>query len=152
MLRQQILSDLKDAMKSGDTEKRDVLRMLDSMVKNAEIEKGKRESGLNDEEIVEVLRRAIKQRKESAYQYQKGGREDLSEKEKAEAEILSKYLPEQMGGEELRAVIAGAIEESGAKDKSGMGKVMGIVMGKVKGKADGNEVRKMVEEIFNSPK
>lgn len=152
MLKQKILSDLKDAMKSGDKEKRDVLRMFDSMVKNVEIEKGKREDGLNDEEIIEVLSRAIKQRKESAEQYRKGGREDLAEKEKSEAEILSKYLPEQMSEEDLKKVIAEAVEESGIKDKSGMGKVMGIVMGKAKGRADGNEVRKIVEEIFNSPK
>ena len=88
-LREKIRADLKDSMKSGDSFKRDVLRYLDSAVKNAEIEKNKREEGLNNEEIVEVISRSIKQRKDSISQYEKGGRPDLANKEKKELEILS---------------------------------------------------------------
>ena len=149
-IKENIQADLKDAMKSGDNEKRDVLRMLDSMVKNVEIEKNKREDGLNDEEILEVVGRAVKQRKDSVAQYTDGGRKDLADKEKSEIEILNKYLPEQMSEDELMVIVKETIEKVGAKDKSELGKVMGVIMGKVKGKADGNMVRKAVEDVFNS--
>ena len=86
MLKQKIQDDLKSAMKAGDVVKRDTLRMLDSMIKNSEIEKKKREDGLSDEEIIEVAFRAIKQRRDSISQYEAGGRKDLAEKEK-EADI-----------------------------------------------------------------
>jgi len=149
-IKENIKTDLKDAMKSGNTEKRDVLRMLDSMIKNVEIEKNKREDGLDDEEVLEVAGRAVKQRKDSIQQYTEGGREDLANKEKAEIEILTKYLPEQMSEENLISVVKEVIDETGAKDKSELGKIMGIIMSKVKGRADGNMVRKVVEDIFNS--
>lgn len=149
-IKENIKADLTDAMKSGETDKRDVLRMLDSMIKNVEIEKNKREDGLGDEEILEVVSRAVKQRKDSIEQYTKGGREDLAEKEKAEIDILFKYLPEQMSEDELRNIVKSVIEETGAKDKSEIGKVMGAIMGKVKGKADGNLVKKIVEDVLNS--
>lgn len=149
-IKENIKSELKGAMKSGDTEKRDVLRMLDSMIKNVEIERNKREDGLSDEEILEVVSRAVKQRKDSIEQYTKGGREDLAEKESKEMDILTKYLPEQMSEEELVNVVKETIIQSEATNKSDMGKVMGIVMGKVKGKADGNLVREIVDRELGS--
>jgi uncharacterized protein YqeY len=100
-IKEQIKEDLKNAMKSGETEKRDVLRMLDSVIKNREIEKNKREDGLDEEEVLEVVASAIKQRKDSIEQYADGGRDDLASKEKAEVDILKEYLPEQMSEEEL---------------------------------------------------
>ncbi|MDH4330137.1 MAG: GatB/YqeY domain-containing protein [Candidatus Moranbacteria bacterium] len=147
-IKEKIRSDLKDAMKARETEKRDVLRMLDSSIKNAEIEKGKREEGLNDEEVIELVSRAIKQRKESSEQYKKGGREDLAEKEGSEIEFLSEYLPEQLSEDELRKIISDVISEVGATSKADMGKVMGATMGRVKGQADGNLVKKLLEEIL----
>lgn len=149
-IKESIQADLKDAMKSGDSEKRDVLRMLDSMIKNVEIEKDKREDGLNDEEVLEVVGKAVKQRKDSIKQYTDGGRKDLADKEEAEIKFLDEYLPEQMGEDELKAIVKEEIQQSGAKDKSELGKVMGAIMAKVKGKADGNMVRKAVEDEFNS--
>lgn len=146
MLKQKILEDLKSAMKAGDTAKRDTLRMLDSMVKNSEIEKKKREEGLSDEEIQEVIARAIKQRKDSASQYASGGREDLAQKENAEIEILSVYMPAQLSDEEARVEVLKIIAEVGAVSKSEIGKVMGKAMTVLKGKVDGNLVKKIAEE------
>lgn len=145
-LKKQIFEDLKAAMKAGETEKRDVLRMLDSMIKNVEIEKMKRESGLSDEETLEVIARAVKQRKDAVAQYESGGRPELAEKEKKEIEILMAYMPEQMGEEAVRAVVAEVIAASGVTSKAEIGKAMGPIMGKLKGKADGNLVKKIVEE------
>ncbi|HBO17026.1 MAG: hypothetical protein UR69_C0001G0011 [Candidatus Moranbacteria bacterium GW2011_GWE2_35_2-] len=145
-LRKKIQDDIKEAMKAGDVVSRDVLRMLDSMIKNTEIEKGKREQGLDNDEVVELVARSIKQRKDSAEQYRNGGREDLAEKEYGEIGILTQYLPEQLDEDELRQIIRSEIEKSGAKSKEGMGKIMGVVMAKVKGKAEGGMVKKIVEE------
>jgi uncharacterized protein len=145
-LKQKIISDLKTAMKEGDTMRRDTLRMVDSMIKNAEIEKKKREEGLNDSEIQEVFSRAIKQRKDAAAQYESGGRMELAEKERKEAEILLEYMPAQISEEEVRAKVKEIIAKTGAETKAEIGKVMGAAMGKLKGQADGQTVKKIVEE------
>lgn len=145
-LKEKITADLKEAMKSGDTLKRDTLRMLESMIKNAEIEKMKKEKGLDEKEIIEVLARAVKQRQESVVQYGKGGRLDLAEKEKKEIEIISAYLPEQLGEEKIRGIIKEVITTTGASFKADIGKVMGQAMGKLRGQADGNVVKRIVEE------
>ena len=144
-LKEKILSDLKEAMKTGDSGKRDVLRLLDSAIKNAEIEKKKKEDGLSDEETQEVISRAIKQRRDSVEQYKSGGRNDLAQKEQAEIEILSDYLPEQLSEEEVKKVVKEAISQTGARSKADMGKVMGQAMGRLKGQADGNLVKSIVE-------
>jgi len=145
-LKQKISEDLKTAMKAGETERRDVLRMLDSMIKNVEIEKMKKEEGLSDEEVLEVLNRAVKQRKDSMEQYGTGGRPELAEKEKKEIEIIMAYMPEQMSEEAVREAVKATIAQVGATSKADIGKVMGPVMGKLKGKADGSLVKKIVEE------
>lgn len=145
-LKEKIIADLKDAMKAGDAKKRDTLRLLDSAVKNTEIEKKKRETGLSDEEIIEVVARSIKQRKDSVAQYEAGGRPELAENEKAEIEILSAYMPEQLSEDEIRKVVKEIIVATGMTSKADMGKVMGQAMGKLKGQADGNVVKKIVEE------
>lgn len=133
-------------MKAGDTARRDTLRMADSMIKNTEIEKMKKEEGLSDEEVIEVLSRAVKQRKDSISQYETGGRADLAEKEKGEIDILMEYLPKQMREEEVRQAVKEIIAQSGATSKAEIGKVMGMAMGRLKGQADGNLVKKIAEE------
>jgi uncharacterized protein YqeY len=153
-LKEQLQADLKDAMKSGDALKRDVLRMLDSAIKNVEI--GKRsasrrnETGLTEEEILEAVTRAVKQRQDSIKQFTEGGRADLTEKEKAELDILSVYLPAQLGQEELRSIVAEVIATTGATSAGDIGKVMGQAMAKVKGKADGNVVREMALKLLEN--
>lgn len=145
-LREKIISDLKTAMKEGDTVKRDVLRLLDSAIKNSEIEKKKREQGLSDEEVVEVLSRAVKQRNDSVEQFEKGGRPDLAEKEKTEMEVISKYLPAQLSKDEIASEIRDIVLKMENVSIADFGKVMGQAMAKLKGRADGNAVRDAVKE------
>ena len=145
-LKQKIFEDMKMAMKAGETEKRDVLRMLDSMIKNTEIDKMKREEGLSDAEVMEVVGKAVKQRKDAVAQYESGGRPELAEKELKEMEILMAYMPAQLDEEAVRAVVQEIIAQSGAMSKTEIGKVMGPAMAKLKGQADGNLVKKIVEE------
>ena len=145
-LKEKIFEDMRLAMKEGDAIKRDTLRMLDSMIKNTEIEKLKKKEGLNNEEVQTVIARAIKQRHDSVEQYKAGGRADLAEKEAREIGILSAYMPEQLGSDKIRKIVKSIIAETGATSIADMGKVMGQAMGKLKGQADGNVVKKIVEE------
>lgn len=146
MLRKKILSEIKVAMKSGDTVKRDTLRMLDSMIKNVEIEKKKRKTGLSEEEIQEVIARAIKQRKDAINQYSAGDRSDLAQKEKDEIKILSVFAPRLLSEKEIKEIVEKAIVEIGATSSAELGQVMGAVMKRVKNRADGQIVRKIVQE------
>jgi uncharacterized protein len=148
LLKEKINDDLKSAMKSGETFRRDVLRMVASAVKNMEIEKGIREEGLADEEVIAVLSRLVKQRKDSAEQFLKGGRQDLAEKEQQEIELLLTYLPDQLGEEEIKKAVLETIAETGASSQADLGKVMGLTMKKLKGKADGNLVRQIAESLL----
>jgi len=144
-LKQTIFSDMKEAMKAGDAMKRDTLRMLDSMIKNTEIDLKKREEGLSDSEAQDVISRAIKQRRDAMAQYTAAGRPELAEKETAEIEILMAYMPEQLSEEAVTAVVVAVIAEMGAT-KTDIGKVMGQAMAKLKGQVDGNLVKKIAEE------
>ncbi|MDD5397069.1 MAG: GatB/YqeY domain-containing protein [Candidatus Moranbacteria bacterium] len=146
--KEKILDDLKTAMKAGDTLRRDTLRLIDSAIKNTEIEKKKREEGLSDEEVLEVIARAVKQRQDSIRQFEDGGRADLAEKEKVELEILMPYLPAQLSEEEISKVIAEIVTTSGATGVNDLGKVMGQAMGKLKGQADGNVVREIAKKML----
>jgi uncharacterized protein len=145
-LKEKIASDLKDAMKSGDTLRRDVLRLVDSAIKNTEIEKKKREDGLSDEEVLEVIGRGVKQRQDSIRQFEEGGRPELAEKERAELEMILPYLPAQLSEDEIIVIVSEVISNSAKVTSSDLGKVMGQVMARVKGKADGNLVREIVKK------
>jgi hypothetical protein len=147
-LKEKIIADLKDAMRSGDTLRRDTLRLIDSAVKNTEIEKKKRETGLSDEEVLEVFARAVKQRQDSIRQFEEGGRADLAEKEKLELDILVPYLPAQLSKEAIAAVVGEVIAQTGATTVGDLGKVMGQAMAKMKGEADGNVVREIAKELL----
>ncbi len=145
-LKEKITSDLKEAMKAGDTLRRDTLRLIDSAIKNSEIEKKKREEGLTDEEVLEVLGRAVKQRQDSIRQFEAGGRPDLAESEKAELEIIMPYLPAQLSQAEIEAVVTEILATSENPTLADLGKIMGQAMAQLKGKADGNVVREIVKE------
>ncbi len=125
-------------MKSGDRQRTQILRLIVSELQKAEKE------GLGDE--VEVLQRERKRRLEAADAYTNGGREDLASAERAEAEIIESYLPEQISEDELQAIVGDAVAESGASSPQEMGKVMSLVMPKVKGRADGKRVSAVVKE------
>ncbi len=144
-LKEKITSDLKEAMKAGDALRRDTLRLVDSAIKNSEIEKKKREEGLSDEEVLEVLGRAVKQRQDSVRQFEAGGRPDLAESEKAELEIIMPYLPAQLSQAEIEVVVAEILATSENPTSADLGKIMGQVMARLKSKADGNLVREIVK-------
>ena len=144
-LKQKLSDDLKQAMKSGDTVKRDTLRMLMSAINNAEIAK---RSSLEDSDILGVIAKEVKQRQESIESFKQGNRADLVAKEEEELAILQAYLPEQMTHEaiveEARKVIA-AVGAQGPGDK---GKVMQQLMPGLKGRADGKEINAVVSELL----
>lgn len=159
MLYQKITSELKEAMKSGDSFRTGVLRMLLSALHNKEIEKkGKGlESVLSDDEIADVLFKESKKRKEAGDIYLKAGRADLFEKEARELEIIRKYLhelssalPEQLGEEEIKKAVKAAIEKVGAKDVKDFGKVMAEAMKELKGRADASSISEMVKKNLGS--
>jgi len=140
-------------LKSGNANKRLVLSLLQSAIKNKELQKraksGKAEE-LNDEEVMEAIASEAKKRKESIEVYEKGGREALAQKERDELNILMQYMPEQMSEDEIREEAKKAIAEIGAKDIKEMGKVLGALMPKLKGRADGQTVSKIVKEELST--
>lgn len=146
-LQQKLTDEMKAGMRAGDTDRVSVIRLLRASIKNKEIEKGKGQT-LSDEEILQVIASAVKQRKESIEQFAKGGREDLVEKEKRELAILQSFLPQPISDEELRLKIREAITEAGATDIKEMGKVMKILMPRLVGKAEGNAVSQMVRTML----
>lgn len=142
-------SHLKEAMKSGDTLKRDTLRLLQSAIKNMAIEKRKSSAECTDAEIEDVLRRLTKQRKDSIEQFRAGGRADLAEQEASELRLLEVYLPQAMPESELATLVKTTLAESGMTLKTQMGQAMGVVMKRVAGRASGDDVRRMVENILS---
>lgn len=148
MLKEKISSDLKEAMKSGDAARLGVLRMLVSALNNRKIEKRAKtgvEVELTDEEVLEVIAKEAKKRKESVELFNKGGREDLASGEKSELVILSAYLPEQMGEVEVRKIVEKIVAASGVKE---FGPAMKEVMKELKGKADASVITQILKEIL----
>lgn len=146
-LKDQIMADLKEAMKNKEQDKLRLLRSLKAKLLEKEISERKGgEAELSDEQTIEVLMKAAKQRKESIDQFESGGREDLAENEKRELELIESYLPEMLSEDEVRDVARQKIEELGAENMADMGKVMGVLMQELKGKAEGSVVSKVVKE------
>jgi len=145
-LEEQIDSDLKGAMRARETQKLGVLRMLKSALKNAAIEKGGASATLEDAEATQVIRKQVKQRQDSIESFEKGGRAELAEKEKAEMAVLQQYLPAAMSEEELARFVREAIAEVGATSKAQMGAVMKALGPKVGGRADGRTVSQEVQK------
>ena len=138
--------DIKTAMKAKDKETLAVLRMLKTAIQNDQIKAGRE---LNGEEELTVLSREMKQRRDSLNEFEKADRNDLAEKVKVEIAVVEKYLPAQLDEAEIRQIVAGAIEKTGASSSKEFGKVMGAVMPQVKGKADGNQVNAIVKELLD---
>jgi uncharacterized protein YqeY len=144
-LKERIQAELKEAMKARDELKVSTLRLINSAIKNKEIDERK---PLEDEGVLAVLSTAAKQRRESIEQYEKGGRADLADKEKTELAIIQTFMPEQLGKDEVAALVKETIAETGASGAKDMGKVMKALMPKVKGKADGKLVNELVKELL----
>src|SRR3989338_5592078 len=163
--KEKIQGDLQEALKVKEEIKTSVLRLLLASISNKETEKRtkvwkqkptskpkelEKESVLADEEIIDVISSEIKKRKESIELFSKGGRQNLADKEKKEAEILQGYLPEQLSEEELKKLVKDALLKIGAKEQKDMGKVMAELVPKIKGKADNSLVSKIVKESLVS--
>jgi len=145
----EIKKQMIDAMKSRDELRVSVLRGLLSAFTNELVAKKRKPSEeISEDEVMEVISRGAKQRKDSIEQFRKGGREDLAKKEEAELKILEEYLPVQASREEIEKVAKAKMEEMGVTDKLKMGILMGAVMKELKGRAQGGEVKSVVESLF----
>ena len=147
-LREKLEEDLKTAMKAGDALRVSTLRMAQSAIHNKEIQLLKKDTGLSDEETVEVLKSEVKKRKDAVLEFGKAGRTDLAEKEKKEAEILSAYLPAEMSDEDLERILKYGIREVAASGEKDFGKVMKASMPVVKGKASGDRISAMLKKLL----
>jgi len=145
-LLKKIEEDLKKALKAQDKNVVSTLRFLLAAIRNFEIEKQKE---ITDEEVIQIIQKQIKLRKESIAAFQAGGRQDLAQKEESEAEILSKYLPQQLTEEKLKEIVSQTIRELNAGPND-FGKVMREVMVRVKGKAEGSQVAEVVKKTLQS--
>jgi uncharacterized protein YqeY len=146
VLQKKIADDLKAAMKSGDTVKRDTLRMLISSVNNAAIAK---QADLTDADVLGVISKEVKRHVESIDAFKKGNRADLVAKEEAEMVILQAYLPQQMSRDEITAAAREVIAAVGAKGPGDKGKVMQQLMPKLKGRADGKDINEVVTQLLS---
>jgi uncharacterized protein YqeY len=144
---EKIKEDMKVAMKAKEETRLSVLRGLISAFTNESITLGNKPNDpLSDEDALKVINRAAKQRKDSIEQFEKGGRPELAESEKAELEIIEEYLPEMMSEEDVKKVVEAKKEELGINSQEQFGQLIGAVMGELKGKADGGVVKKIIEE------
>lgn len=148
-LQERIPEDLKEALRGKRELELSVLRMLQSSIKNRQIDKQKKE--LSDEEVIEVVAAEVKKRKEAASEFEKVNRQEAADREKAEIEILMKYMPAQMSEDEIRAEVVKAVAESGAGGLKDLGKVMKIIIPVLKGKADGTVINRIVREELEKP-
>ena len=145
-LKDQIASDLKQALKEGDDTRKRTLRLLISAVHNTEIEKGE---PLDDSGVLATIVKQVKQRRDSAEEFRRGGRQDLVDKEESEAVVLQAYLPPAMSREEIEAAARKVMAEVGAQGPRDMGKVMGPLTAQLRGRADGAEISAVVRELLS---
>ena len=144
-LEERLLADTQAAMRSGDVARRDILRMMRAAVHNEEVA---RRGKLDDAAVVEVLRRELKKREEALLLFQQGKRDDLVAKARNEIEIISSYLPSQLGPEEVERIVREVAQELRATDQRQMGQVMKAVMPRLKGLADGKLVNETVRRVL----
>jgi uncharacterized protein YqeY len=141
-LKTRINEDMKAAMRAGETQRRDALRLLLAALKQREVDERK---DLADADVVAVIEKMIKQRRESIAQFEKGARRDLAQNEQFEVGILQGYMPQALSDAEVEAAVTEAIAAAGAKAPSDMGKVMGMLKGKLAGRADMGKVSSLVK-------
>ena len=147
-IQEEIDADLKDAMRSKDAERLSVLRMVKSALTNAAIEKRLVTGGLADSEAVGVIRKQVKQRRDSIESFEKGGRPELAAKERKEIEFLAEYLPRPLEEDEINQLVKDAIAEVGATSKAQMGAVMKIVTEKAEGRVEGKNLSQAVQKAL----
>lgn len=142
---QRLLSDMKEAMKSGEKSRLSTIRLIRAAMKNAEIEN---RGELDEDAVVSVLSSEARKRREAIEEYRKAGRSDLAEIEENELAVIEEYLPEQLSEEELSSIVSEAVRDLGASSPGDVGKVMGAVMPRLKGRADGKKVNGMVRKML----
>jgi hypothetical protein len=146
-LKARLESDVKTAMRSGDTLRRSVIRILRSEIHNQEIAA---KAELDDEGVIRVLSRQAQQRRDSIEAYKSGNRQDLVDRETDELHIILEYLPAQMTRDEIQELVRKAIADTGAEGPPDIGRVMGVLMPQVAGKAEGREVSSIVRDLLGS--
>lgn len=144
-LMEQLTADMKEAMKKGEKDRLSVIRLARGAVRQAEID-GKKT--LTDDEVIAVIGKEVKMRRDSIEEFERGGRADLVEKTQAEIAVLMPYLPEQLSTDEVKKIVADVIAEVGASTAKDMGKVMGALMPRLKGRADGKLVNEIVRSLL----
>jgi uncharacterized protein YqeY len=142
-LKARVNDDLKSAMRAGDAPRRDALRLLLAALKQREVDERKE---LSDADVIAVIDRMIKQRRDSITQFEKGGRQDLADREKFELSVLQAYMPLALSDAEIEAAVAAALAETGAKGPGDMGKVMAALKPKLAGRADMSKVSSVVKQ------
>lgn len=145
-LKDKLADDLKAAMKSKDTVRKNTVQMVRASV--LQVEKDKKVT-LDDEGVLEVIAKQLKQRRDSLPDYEKSGRDDLIAELKAEMDVLMEYLPAQLTREEVEAIVAEAVRETGASTMKDMGKIMAAVMPKTKGRADGKLINELAKQMLS---
>jgi uncharacterized protein YqeY len=149
MLRDDINTSLKDAMKAGDARRVSTLRLVNAAFKNADIEaRGQGKGTLGEDDMLGLLQKMIKQRQESVELYDRGGRADLAQQERDEIAIIAAYLPKQMSEDEVKAAISAAIKDTGAAGMKDMGKVIAALKGKFTGKIDFGKASGLVKAML----
>lgn len=146
-IKERITEDMKSAMRAHDMARLSALRLLLAAIKQREVDE---RVEATDELVTGVIGKLVKQRRDSVKQYTDAGRDDLAQKEQFEIDVLSVYLPAQMSDDDIKAVVAAAIAETGATGMAAMGKVMGIVKGKCAGKADMGRVSALVKAALSA--
>ncbi len=146
-LKERLMEEFKTSMKEKDIVRKNTITMVRSAIKQIEVDN---RVELNDEQVVEIIVKQVKQKKDAIEEFKKGNRNDLVEETEKEISILMTYLPEQLSEEEVRGLVASAIEETGATSSKDMGKVMPIVIQKTKGKADSKLVSQLVKELLSN--
>ena len=145
-LKETLMQDLKTAMKNKDKRTKDTITMVRAAIKQKEVDD---HVELNDDDVIQIIAKGIKERRGSIEEFQKAGRDDLIDSTKAEIDVLLNYMPEQLSEEELEAMIRKVMEENNITEKKQMGLLMKSIMPKVQGRADGKAVNAIVNRILN---
>ncbi len=148
LLKATITNAMKDAMRAQDKTRLETIRLIQAAIKQVEVDQSKREEGLNDTEILAVLDKMLKQRRDAIEQFVAGGRQDLADKEQQEILVIQHFLPKALSEEEIKAEIENAIAAVGAKTMADMGKVMNLLKPKLQGRADMSKVSASIKELL----
>ena len=147
-IHENIKKQIIDAMRAKDTLRLEVLRGLSASFSNELIAKKSSDDFIDDDSAIVLIKKSVKQHKDSIEQFEKGNRKDLADKEKAELLILEEFMPKQMSKDEIKKIVEAKIKAIGNVDKSNMGQFMGQIMKEMKGKADGTDVKEVVDKLL----